>query len=515
MKNVPIFFALRLAIISTFSLLTLPPCSIARLAKVGDDLQAILDSGEDLELKAGETYEIKKPLRMRKAGQKISTQNAKTIGDYARLKLVAQDSARILDMGGIEGAEIENILFDGNRYAPRNPEKRESLVQAGGRKGNFQKVRNCAFINGRGWSFLHVFEPAEGIEITGTFMFGSGVDCRGSGASEVDKPFPWGDGVSLAAAKSKVWNNLIIDATDVGVVVFCAPGSKVFDNVVAAISRESLGAVNMVDTTAYYENSKGSKRFDYTDVEVKNNLADAKGARIHIAFPIGKHIWGPGENAGRSGRIVYGGYVLNNEIRGACAGYGIALHGVENFTVKGNKSSAAYSRAGDGMHHVRTAYPAAFLYDKKTVKNCDLQDDFETSPLNMVHLLACNFGDRRDGGEGFRMYQYGASEAMGVIDTAFKEMLKRPPNADELARYAILIDSEKLSADSLRLKLAETSEFRLKNRDFKPENLHAWRAEMWIKNLDKVQRQSLLKHKRLPNAKESYSALWQLVSNSK
>lgn len=515
MKNVPIFFEIRLACLAILSLLIFPKISEARLAEVGDDLQAILDSGEDLELKAGEVYEIKKPLRMKKPGQKISTPKAKTVGDYARLKLVAQDSARILDMGGIEGAQIENILFDGNRYAPRDPEKRESLVQAGGRRGNSQKVKNCAFINGRGWSFLHVFEPAEGIEITGAFMFGSGVDCRGSGASEVDKPFPWGDGVSLAAAKSKVWNNLIIDTTDVGVVVFCAPGSKVFDNVVAAISRESLGAVNMVDTTGYYENPKDSKRFDYTGVEVKNNLADAKGARIHIAFPIGKHIWGPGENAGRSGRIVYGGSVLNNEIRGVCAGYGIALHGVEDFTVKGNKSSASYSRAGDGMHHVRTAYPAAFLYDKKTVKNCDLQDDFETTPLNMVHLLACNFGDRRNGGEGFRMYQYGASEAMGVIDTAFREMLKRPPNASELARYALLIDSEKLSADSLRLKLADTSEFRLKNRGFKPEKLHEWRAEMWLEALDRVQREQLAKSGKLPDAKSAYFKAWKIVSEGK
>lgn len=483
--------------------------SLARLADTSDDLQAILDAGEDLQLKKSAVYEIKAPLKIKKAGQKIYTQNANCLADYATLKLVSTDSARILDMSKIPQAEVRNVLFDGNKYLRHDGSKRESLVQAGSWGGDFQKIVNCAFINGRGWSLLHIFEPAKGTEISGCFFFGSGSDCRGGGACLDDKPFPWGDAISLASADSKVFNNLIVDPTDVGIVIFCAPNSKVQKNVIAAISREALGAVNMVDAIAFYENPKESNRFDYSGVLVAENLADAKGARIHIAYPVGKHIWGPGSNAGRSGKIVYGAKILNNEISGNCMGYGIALHGAQDIEVKGNRSSAFYSRAGDGMHHVRTAYPDAFIFDEKTVKDCDLQSEFKAGKLNMVHLLACNFGERTEQGNGFRLYQYGASEALGVVNCAYYEMLGRLPKADELCQGILLLDSQKLSADALRLKIASSKEFKDKFGNIDAQNLHIFRAKKWLSALDKVQRLYLKKYKRLPEAKEAYEAIWQ------
>lgn len=484
----------------------------AKAAKPQDNLQAILDSGADLVLQKSTTYELKETLHIKKENQKIYTENAKTVSEYACLKLTGSEVSRAVNMLGIKGAQLEHILFDGNRYAPaRNIKNRESLVQAGGHKGDNQIVRNCAFINARGWSLLHFFEPAKNALVENNFMFGSGVDCRGSGASKLEEPFPWGDGISFAAQASIVRNNFIIDPTDVGIVAFSAPNTLVEDNVIAAISREALGAVNMVDSIKLYENPEGSKRYTYEGLIVKNNLADAKGARVHIAYPVGVHIWGPGENAGKSGKIVFGGTVIENEAAGKCAGYGFAISGAENFKVQNNKSGANYSRLGDGLTYKRPDEPTAFIYDAESVKNCELQSEFIKSEKTLIHLLACNFGKRRGGdASGWRIYQYGASEALGVVETAYLEMLGRAPNVNELENAILYLDAEKAPADDLRKKLMQTKEFQMKHPKLTPDDLHNFRTQKWLKAFDSAQ-----KSNKSAGAKELYKKTWELISSGK
>ncbi len=488
----------------------------AKLVSPTDDLQAVLDSGEDLAFQKGVTYEIKATLQVKKENQKIYTEGAVTMGDYARLKIVSPEISRILNGSHKKGLSIKNVIFDGNRYAPRDIKNRDSLVQIGSRGGDEQTVQDCVFLNGRGWSLLHIFEPAKNITLKGNFLFGSGVDCRGGGASQTEEPFPWGDGISLASSDSLVQSNLMIDCTDVGLVVFCSPNSLIEENVSASISREPLGGINMVDSTTYYENPKGSKRWNYTGLVVRNNLVDAKGARIHIAIPIGKHTWGPGPGpAGKSGIIVEGGTVENNVLEGKCMGYGFAMMGAENFVVKNNISKANYSRAGDGLHYKKTDEPTAFIYDPETVKNCDIQKEFKPVESNMIHLLACNFGKRRNEGKGFRMYPYGTAEGIGVCQTAFQEMLGRLPNEKELEENTLWLDEEKLPADALRQKLMASNEFTRKYGKIAPENLQEFRTTKWLETIDAVQKDYLKKNKTLPSAKVLYKNTWDKISTSK
>ena len=53
----------------------------------GDDLQAVLDRGDDLLLKKGSVYEIKKTLKYKAARQKITTKDAQHISEYATLRI--------------------------------------------------------------------------------------------------------------------------------------------------------------------------------------------------------------------------------------------------------------------------------------------------------------------------------------------------------------------------------------------------------------------------------------------
>ena len=64
--------------------------------KPGDDLQAVLDKGDDLVLKQGCVYEISKTLRYKKPGQKIYTKDACFPSDYATLGLVNKEEVILL-----------------------------------------------------------------------------------------------------------------------------------------------------------------------------------------------------------------------------------------------------------------------------------------------------------------------------------------------------------------------------------------------------------------------------------
>lgn len=471
-------------------------------------LQSVLNSGMDLALEPNTVYELDGALNFKKENQKIYTKGAKNPLEYAVLRLVSDTQSRLLNGLGAKGVSIKNIVFDGAKYSEgRKVGIRESLVQMGGRGGDNQTVQNCVFLNSRGWSMLHVFEPAENIGIFDNFFFSSGADCRGSGAHVGESLPVWGDGISLASKNSKVSGNIIIDPTDVGIVVFCASGSLVEKNAVAAVSREALGGINMVDAVKHYLIS--GKKYDYRGVCVRENFVEALGARVHIAYPIGKHIWGPGKNAGKSGIVLVGGEVSENEMSGKCMGYGIAVSGAEDFIVKGNLSTAKYSRIGDGLRYKLPDEPCAFIYDFETVKNCELQPEFKKSVSHIIHLLACNFGKRREDSGGFRMYGYGGFEAEGAIETAYLEMLCRKPASSELEYWNAKINEEKLSADAIRLELLKSAEFKRLFGDVKPCDLHCFRAKVW---LDSYSEMSSKKEWALMGAKDRMNMLWLAVS---
>ena len=130
----------------------------------GDDLQAVLDSGKDLVLKKGHVYEVKKMLRYKTPGQKIYTAEAKHILEYATLRLENPDLLMMIDAGGINGAVLQNVLVDGNRYKLSAPAKRVGdgqppLLFFGSAKD--QKILNNVMISTRTWSTLKIHEGAE------------------------------------------------------------------------------------------------------------------------------------------------------------------------------------------------------------------------------------------------------------------------------------------------------------------------------------------------------------------
>lgn len=450
-------------------------------------LQTILDNGADLLLEPNTIYELNDELRLKKSGQKVYTKNAKSPNEYAVLKMQSATQTRLLNALQIPNIEIQNVAFDGSKFAEHELGNRDSLVQLGGHGGNNQKVKNCVFYNGRGWSLLHVFEPATNIEISENFFFSSGGDCRGGGAYKKESFPVWGDAISFAGQNSIVKNNVIIDPTDVGIVVYSCPNSIFEGNVVAAVSRESLGGIGMVDAIKLYEMGEGTKRYSYQNTLLTKNFVIALGARVHIAYAVGIHTWGPGPGTppGESGIVLVGGKSVANEVSGKCAAYGFAISGAEDFEIRDNISTAQFSRIADGLTYKAPDEPCAFIYDEKTIKNCKLQKDFKKSQSHIIHLLACNFGKQRPDRNMFREYTYGESEAEGVIETAYLEMLTRKPTQKEFDFWKEKINKEFLPADAIRKELIKTDEFVKRFGEIEEDKMHEYRKLIWLEAYSK------------------------------
>ena len=477
------------------------------LAKPGDNLQEVLNGEEDLLLEKGGVYKISETLRFKKPGQKITTKDAVHISDYATLRIAGPDLMQILDGARLDNISLENVIVDGNRYELSIVPK-DSLTGGGGQPpllffgGNGaegQIVRNNVFMSTRTWATVKIHEGSDGVIVEGNIFLGAGVGPRGNGREEKEKPFNWGDCVSCAARNSIIRNNLIIDPTDVGIVLYGAPGSVVKDNVVSSISRESLGGINIVDPLEYYALNKEKTRVDYGGVLIENNLIDAFGARIHIALPMGAPQWAPKHR----GKTLVGATIKGNTISGGAAAYGYIVNSVDNFTVIDNISTAKYSGIGEGLNARKPPdEPGAFLYDPQTTTNTKLQKEFKPCQRHLLHLLRCNHGPTNE--LGYRIYKYGEHEVHAVINAAYLEMLGRKPKQKELDAEINWLQETMSTSDQLRRKLLETKEFKSSFGYVDSENLHPYRIGMWMEILDNIRREHLKRNGKIPTAKEMY-----------
>ncbi|WP_168433008.1 right-handed parallel beta-helix repeat-containing protein [Pontiella sulfatireligans] len=469
------------------------PChpAFSREVNPGDDLQAVLNRGDDLVLAKGKMYEITQTLTCKKPGQKIYTKNARFPSEYATLRLVNPEEMMILN-ASCEGGLIEKVVFDGDRYHISVVPKpkiggggQPALVRFGGHGGDGMAVRDCVFMNTRTWSTLKMQQGAEKLVAENNLFLGAGVDPRGNGRDLNEEPFAWADAISCASSNSVIRNNLIIDPTDVGVVLYAAAGTVVEDNVVAAISRESMGGVNMVDKYQLYALNEEKTLISYRGVKVRNNMIDAFGGRIHMMLPVGCVVWVPHWR----GNILTGGEVTGNILDGGAGGYGIVAHGITDWKIIGNISKATYSGLAEyGEHPNPPDDPAAFLYDAPSVIDCTLQPEFVPAKRHIEHLLRTQFAP--EDANGYQMHDYGEPEGIAVVKAAYLEMLGRAPNRQEVAEGIKLLASRKLNADGLRRQLMTGVEFKKYFGEVEPEELHPFRVKLWFDICDKLIRKN-------------------------
>lgn len=309
----------------------MPACGVARQLCLpdGDDrtLQAALDQKNEVLLCPGSVFSLKNTVMFSRPGQTLATQGSPAVAKQALL--IVSDRQVVTAIRSRQSAtQIHHLRIDGGRRTLGRYPKGGALIEVGGSGVTGVSIHHVRAWDPRGWSVVHAFEGDK--TCSGIRIENNHIGPAGSSNGE------WADGISLACKNSLVANNLVSDATDGGIVIFGAPNSVIENNRIVTRNAVLLGAINMVDFKPYDG--------DFTGTVVRNNEIEAKGGYIKIAIAIGPSVWGADAD-----QYIRGGRVLNNRIRGVGrVGFGIAIDGVKDFEVLGNRNSAGFAgRWGD------------------------------------------------------------------------------------------------------------------------------------------------------------------------
>ncbi|KAJ6560278.1 hypothetical protein B0H19DRAFT_1210348 [Mycena capillaripes] len=353
---------------------------------VADRINTLLNSsgpGYVLKLCANTEYILQSPIFFTAPNQEISTEGYPTGDSRATLVVngpVANGTGHTNAVDGTcancSGIVLRNIQINGARgIAP--PTSGGANIEFGGGNAD-QTVQYVRSYDPRSWSCLHL---AEG-PFTCTDAL---VQNNDIGPCGVDTFQEWADGISVSCANSVVRDNMIMGATDGGIVLFGAPGTQVYNNTIWITNNTLLGGINMVDYLPWNGN--------YTNTVVRNNTIlggyattpdlDSNGkapnsynAFIKIGIAIGPHTWFGDRYLSN---VSFGGVVEGNQFSGAFA-YGIAVSSTRNFTIEKNVLFGNTSFIGTPGPNCSTTdivpTPAPFIYDNST-SEVTLQPDFQ------------------------------------------------------------------------------------------------------------------------------------------
>eukprot|EP00978_Attheya_sp_CCMP212_P006117 scaffold13787_cov59-Attheya_sp.AAC.6 len=337
----------------------------------------LLKTEDEVVLCPKAVFRISGPVVFTRNGQKLYTKGLPTGTDRAMIQVVDPLLITAVVMVGFSDLELKSVVIDGNcrrfGYSHVHP---SNLAQNGGAlilaRGSTSgmTIRNVKSFDNRGWSALHAREGTPESPCSGMLLQDNDIGPAGESKDDM-----WSDGISFACTNSIVRNNTITDATDVGIVVFCAPGTVFEDNVIRAKKSQLLGGIAMVDPFPYNKN--------YTGTVVRRNVIDAQGASIKIGFlSMGARLWfclDSNLSAEEQEPYLYGAVVTSNILRGKYMQYGYAADGVQDWRATENLDEAHHSgiptMACNGLF---PASPKGFQFYKQRSKGV-FQEEFEDS----------------------------------------------------------------------------------------------------------------------------------------
>jgi hypothetical protein len=315
---------------------TAPPC-IKDGAETAINA-ALSGPGSRALLCPGAVIRISHPIVMGFADQELATQGSPRGDARAIIRVVGEGQATAIESRA-SGIHLHHVIIDGQRRVGGKVVKGGALIEVGGAVSGI-RIDHIRSFDPRGWSALHVFEG--GGKCTDARITESVLGPSGSADGA------WADGISFACRMGLITDNLIVDASDGGIVIFGAPGTLVRNNTVRTETNTLLGGINLVDYAPYSG--------DYSGVVVRDNVIEARGGFIKVAIAAGPAAWGIGKPAD----LNHGAKVLNNRIVGTAFGYGIVVDGVADFMFTGNRVLSTLTGGRDtrcDARHVPSGVP--------------------------------------------------------------------------------------------------------------------------------------------------------------
>ena len=194
--------------------------------------------------------------------------------------------------------------------------------------GNDATVTSSFLSGSLGWSTLHSYGLLDGRRCAGNSILGNVITAY----SSVHTNGTWSDGLSVSCEHSLVEGNQIIDATDVGIVVFSAypenQESQVIGNTVVNAGNSAFAAFAF---DPLQNRSADDPNFTGSAIS-KNILWSGPDAHFIIGIAVGTRPWYP------HGAIGTGASAVGNSTAGVPTHFGatIVVSGMLNATVLGN-----------------------------------------------------------------------------------------------------------------------------------------------------------------------------------
>lgn len=175
---------------------------------------------------------------------------------------------------------------------------------------------------------------------------------------------------------------IITDATGVGIIIFGSPGTTVSQNQVLARHRSSIGGIFLVSTKPFDGN--------YTGTIISDNVVDASGPQAYFRVGIGSGaaIWTDDQES-----VLYNASIIGNTVQGESYGYGIAVTGVEGWTVQENTVTVGedgfwgVSNVGKCPDDPPNHPPTSFLYNPDT-SHGSFQTDFVAGSVSFCERMS-------------------------------------------------------------------------------------------------------------------------------
>lgn len=264
------------------------------------------------------------------AGVTLTTAGSPAPNQYAMMgRLVRVGSLGAAAVVELEsGAKLTSVWVDGQRTSASDHVPSSENVQMAGGSGT--TVSGDRLSNAVGFTNLQALGTFEGWPCPSNTITNNLVTAYAS--SHVDGN--WSDGLSVACENATIAGNTVIDATDVGIVVFRAypadQHSLVSGNTVLSAGNSAFGGIGL-DPVSQAPAAAVSPDFAGTSV-THNTLWTSPTTSFEIALTVGTGAWFPQPNIG-SGASVTGNTTGSQS---ANVTEGIAVSGIRNATVTGN-----------------------------------------------------------------------------------------------------------------------------------------------------------------------------------
>jgi hypothetical protein len=229
-----------------------------------------------------------------------------------------------------DGASLDHVWVDGQRGVVGFVDDGVNVRILGGSGG---MIRNSMITNAAGWSSVQVFGASEGFPCVNVQVTGNLITAYSSGHVRGKlKDNPWTDGLSISCESTYAVFNQIVDATDVGIVLFrshpAVQKSVLRFNRIISAGNSAYGAITIDGLQG--KGTRPDFRFALID---SNTFWTSPDTHFDLGISVGTRAW-----FGPPADLASGAWVTGNTTGGipTRVDTGIAVSGMLEAKVTGN-----------------------------------------------------------------------------------------------------------------------------------------------------------------------------------